>query len=99
MLLIPHNIRCFKVILLPLNIVLQLSEEVLQDQVLGQLFAGHETTAAIMTHLLQRIKANPQVLARMKQEQENLIAQHGAELTGEVACLLCCAVLCCAALR
>lgn len=61
-----------------------LSEEVLQDQVLGQLFAGHETTAAIMTHLLQRIKANPQVLARMKQEQENLIAQHGAELT-EVA--------------
>ena len=62
--------------------LLQLSEKVLQDQVLAQLFAGHETTAAIMTRMLQRIKANPQVLACMKQEQASLKAQHGPELTG-----------------
>ena len=71
------------------SLVLQLSERVLQDQVLAQLFAGHETTAAIMTRMLQRIKANPLVLACMKEEQDRLMAQHGPQLTGEVACLLC----------
>ena len=79
-------------------LALQLSERTLQDQVLAQLFAGHETTAAIMTRMLQRIKANPHVLACMKQEQDSLIAQHGPQLTGDMACLLCCAVLCCAVL-
>ena len=92
-----HKHRPF-IVWLSLLACLQLSERVLQDQVLAQLFAGHETTAAIMTRMLQRLKANPQVLACMKQEQDRLIAQHGPELTGEVACLLCCAVLCCAVL-
>ena len=71
---------------------MQLSEKVLQDQVIAQLFAGHETTAAIMTRMMQRLKANPHVLARMKQEQDSLIAQHDPQLSG----MLCCAVLCCA---
>ncbi|KAL3151907.1 hypothetical protein ABBQ32_001038 [Trebouxia sp. C0010 RCD-2024] len=61
-----------------------LSEKVLQDQVIAQLFAGHETTAAIMTRMLQRVKANPDVLACMKQEQASLIEQHGPELTDSV---------------
>lgn len=84
----------------------------LQDQVLAQLFAGHETTAAIMTRMLQRIKANPEVLACMKQEQDSLKAQYGPELTGRgqgcwillyfmstllfCAANACCNALCCA---
>lgn len=82
-------------LLLWLFVCLQLSERVLQDQVLGQLFAGHETTAAIMTHMLQRIKANPDVLDCMRQEQDSLIGQHGPQLDGERPYLLCCALLLC----
>lgn len=72
----------------------QLSDKVLQDQVIGQLFAGHETTAAIMTHLLQRVKASPQVLACMRREQASLIEQHGPQLTGEGQRPDCLHVLC-----
>ena len=58
-------------------------EKALQDQIIVQMFAGHETTAAIMTNMLQRIKANPHVLQRMREEQQDLIKQYGLEFTGE----------------
>ena len=58
-------------------------EKALQDQIIVQMFAGHETTAAIMTNMLQRIKANPHVLQRMREEQQDLIKQYGSDFTGE----------------
>ena len=55
----------------------------MQDQIIGQMFAGHETTAASMTHMLQLVRGSPKVLACMRQEQADLIAQHGPDLSGE----------------
>ena len=62
---------------------LQLSEGMLHDQVISQMFAGHETTASALTRLLQYLKASPQVLAMLRAEQDELAAQHGPQLTGE----------------
>ena len=63
---------------------MQMSEGALQDQVVTQMFAGHETTAAILTHLLQLLKGSPEVLRRMREEQDSLMARHGPHLTGEL---------------
>ena len=46
------------------------------------MFAGHETTAGVMTRMLQLLKGSPEVLQRLRQEQDSLIDQLGAELTG-----------------
>ena len=61
---------------------LQLTDEALQDQIVTQMFAGHETTAGVMTRMLQLLKGSPEVLQQLRQEQDSLIDQHGAELTG-----------------
>lgn len=61
-----------------------MSEGALQDQVVTQMFAGHETTAGILTHLLQLLKGSPEVVRRMRKEQDNLMARHGPHLTGEL---------------
>lgn len=62
--------------------LLQLTDEALQDQIVTQMFAGHETTAGVMTRMLQLLKGSPEVLQQLRQEQDSLIDQHGAELTG-----------------
>lgn len=62
-----------------------LTDEALQDQIVTQMFAGHETTAGVMTRMLQLLKGSPEVLQQLRHEQDSLIDQHGAELTADVA--------------
>lgn len=67
---------------------LQLSEGMLHDQVISQMFAGHETTASALTRLLQYLKASPHVLGMLRAEQDELAAQHGPQLTGNLECVV-----------
>lgn len=54
-----------------------MSEGALQDQAITQRFAGHGTTAAILTHLLQLLKGSLEALRRISEEQDSLMVCHG----------------------
>jgi cytochrome P450 len=58
-----------------------LSNEELQAQTLLLLFAGHETSASMLTSLMMVLPSHPDVLAKARQEQEAL--NIGDELTME----------------
>ncbi|KAK9842472.1 hypothetical protein WJX81_001619 [Elliptochloris bilobata] len=59
------------------------SMDELKDQILLQLFAGHETTGHTMSALLRLLERNPHVLQRLREEQADRLAQHGPGLSGK----------------
>ena len=44
---------------------------------LGLLFAGHDTTSAALTSLFSILPDHPDVMARLREEQAQLVARHG----------------------
>ncbi|EIE23940.1 cytochrome P450 [Coccomyxa subellipsoidea C-169] len=62
----------------------KLTMEQLKDQILTQLFAGHETTGATLSRVLPEIQRQPHIMARMRQEQAELIQKYGDEITYEM---------------
>eukprot|EP00884_Botryococcus_braunii_P022691 jgi/Botrbrau1/9105/Bobra.0305s0012.1 len=62
----------------------KLTDEELKDQVLTQLFAGHETTGSTLMHTLRFLEANLSWLEQLRQEQRDIIAKFGPEITAEV---------------
>jgi cytochrome P450 len=59
------------------------SRDELRDQVALSLFAGHETTGTTIARMLAYLTADrhPAVLAKLRAEQEAVVAKHGPELT------------------
>jgi cytochrome P450 len=53
----------------------------LQDQLVTQLLAGHETTAHTLSRLLKTLAGRPDVLARLRAEQAAVVAAHGEALS------------------
>lgn len=53
----------------------------IKDQVLTQLFAGHETTATAATVALAELCRHPEVLQRLRAEQASIVAEFGDEMT------------------
>ena len=62
--------------------VRQASMDELKDQLLTQLFAGHETTGTAIGRWVQPLQRRPDVVAALPDEQAGLIAQHGPDITG-----------------
>jgi len=62
----------------------RLSEDELMDQLVLLLFAGADTTVTSMTNLLALLAHHPKWVARLRQEQDELAARHGPEVTGDV---------------
>ncbi|CAL8462567.1 g2100 [Coccomyxa elongata] len=62
----------------------KLTMEQLKDQILTQLFAGHETTGATLARVLPEIQKQPHILAKMRQEQAELIQEFGDDITYDV---------------
>lgn len=62
--------------------VRQASMDELKDQLLTQLFAGHETTGTAIGRWMQPLQRRPDVVAALRDEQAGLIAQHGPDITG-----------------
>ncbi|DBA99082.1 hypothetical protein WJX77_010814 [Trebouxia sp. C0004] len=56
------------------------SMDVLTDVTFNLLFAGHDTTAATLTLLLRYLKEEPTVLQKLRDEQKQVIAEHGKEI-------------------
>ena len=54
----------------------------LKDQLLTQLFAGHETTGTAIGRWVQPLQRRSDVVAALRDEQAGLIAQHGPDITG-----------------
>ncbi|CAD7704255.1 unnamed protein product [Ostreobium quekettii] len=55
----------------------QLTEDEVRDHVLFLMLAGYNTTANTLTHLMLQLGRNPQVLARLREEQAAVMAAHG----------------------
>lgn len=53
----------------------------MQDQIVTQLLAGHETTATSLIKILTLLFDNPAVLAALRAEQDAVVAAHGDTLT------------------
>ena len=53
----------------------------LQDQIVTQLLAGHETTATSLLKMLTLLSENPSVLAALRAEQDAVVVTHGDALT------------------
>jgi cytochrome P450 len=50
----------------------------------GLLVAGHDTTSSTLSIVLAYLDQHPAVQARVRQEQQELVAQHGAVITPDV---------------
>jgi len=48
---------------------------------LNLLFAGHETSAQTLTHLMRTLAARPDLMERLRREQAAVVAEHGPEVT------------------
>lgn len=62
--------------------VRQASMDELKDQLLTQLFAGHETTGTAIGRWMQPLQRRPDVVAALRDEQAGLVRQHGPDITG-----------------
>lgn len=62
----------------------KVSEEELIDQCILQLLAGHETTGSTMARILQALQQHPEVLQKLRQEQEQVVANFGDTFTPDV---------------
>jgi cytochrome P450 len=58
-----------------------LSDREVRDQVITLMFAGHDTTASTITFMLYELARNPDALARLTDEQDEVL--RGAVPTGE----------------
>jgi cytochrome P450 len=47
--------------------------------------AGHETTGATLSRVMPELQKQPHIMARMRQEQAELIEKYGEEITCESA--------------
>ncbi|CAK0753854.1 hypothetical protein CVIRNUC_002252 [Coccomyxa viridis] len=61
-----------------------LTMDQLKDQVLTQLFAGHETTGATLSRVLPELQKNPEILTQLRAEQDRVINRHGDSITYDV---------------
>ena len=55
----------------------------LRDQILTQLFAGHETTGTTIARLLRELDSRPELVRRLREEQDACAAEHGRALSPE----------------
>eukprot|EP00878_Enallax_costatus_P045915 GHUV01055451.1.p1 GENE.GHUV01055451.1~~GHUV01055451.1.p1 ORF type:complete len:227 (+),score=54.17 GHUV01055451.1:82-762(+) len=62
----------------------RLSDAEIKDNVLLLLLAGHGTTNTSLTQVLVQLHKHPQVLDKLRQEQQQLMGKHGPELTAAV---------------
>ncbi|KAL4444062.1 hypothetical protein ABPG75_011799 [Micractinium tetrahymenae] len=60
-----------------------LTREQICDNVLVMLFAGHDTSATSLTRIFHFLHLHPEAAERLRQEQAEVLAKHGAELTEE----------------
>ncbi|KAI8474382.1 MAG: cytochrome P450 [Monoraphidium minutum] len=61
----------------------RLTDDFLAANLLGLLFAGHDTTSTTITNLVFSLHQHPQVVARLRAEQAELVAQHGPGITAK----------------
>ncbi|HEX2129764.1 MAG TPA: cytochrome P450 [Solirubrobacterales bacterium] len=64
-----------------------LSDEEIRDQVMTLMFAGHDTSTSTLTFLLYELARNPGALAKLQQEQDEVLgpgAPTPAQLHGEL---------------
>ncbi len=47
------------------------------------IIAGHETTGATLSRVLPEIQKQPDILAKMRQEQAELVQEYGDDITCE----------------
>mmetsp|Transcript_38966 Transcript_38966/g.86699 ORF Transcript_38966/g.86699 Transcript_38966/m.86699 type:complete len:562 (-) Transcript_38966:1065-2750(-) len=59
-----------------------LSRKALQDIAVTLLFAGHETTSSSLLRVISVITERPDVVARLREEQEAAMKTHGSAITG-----------------
>ncbi|PRW50773.1 glutamine cyclotransferase [Chlorella sorokiniana] len=57
------------------------SRDMAADSVLTLLFAGHDTSATSLTRILWHLHAHPEAEARLREEQAEVLAKHGPQLT------------------
>ena len=50
-------------------------------QILTQLFAGHETTGTTIARLLRELDSRPELVRKLRDEQERVVADFGTLLT------------------
>lgn len=60
-----------------------LTREQICDNVLVMLFAGHDTSATSLTRIFHFLHRHPEASERLRQEQAEVLAKHGPELTEE----------------
>jgi cytochrome P450 len=64
--------------------ILRLSREEWEDNLVVLLLAGHDTSSATLTRLMANLQEHPDVLARLREEQAQVLATHGPQLTAAV---------------
>lgn len=60
-----------------------LTREQICDNVLVMLFAGHDTSATSLTRIFHFLHLHPEAAERLREEQAQVLAKHGPELTEE----------------
>jgi cytochrome P450 len=60
----------------------RMSDGQLRDEVMTIFMAGHETTASLLTWVLCMVSQHPQVMARLRQEVDEVITGDAVELSG-----------------
>jgi cytochrome P450 len=63
----------------------RLTDSAIAENLIAALFAGHDTTSTALADLVVALQDNPHVMAKLRQEQQELQAQHGDTIT---ACVL-----------
>ncbi|KAL4444058.1 hypothetical protein ABPG75_011795 [Micractinium tetrahymenae] len=61
----------------------RLTREQLGDMVLTLLFAGHDTSATALSCIFHELHRHPEAAARLREEQAQVLAKHGPQLTEE----------------
>lgn len=61
-----------------------LTDTWLAENLLGLLFAGHDTTSSTLTGLLFNLHQHPHVMERIREEQRALAQKHGGEVTPQL---------------
>ncbi|KIY95292.1 cytochrome P450, CYP85 clan [Monoraphidium neglectum] len=59
-----------------------LPDNVVAENLLGFMFAGHDTTSTSLTQLLAVLQEHPAVVDKLRAEQAALVAKHGPGVSG-----------------